>query len=64
MERVVTWLGCSAAPGDFNCDGQVTTADLVLAAGAWGQSNARFDLDGDGEVTIVDIMLAAALWEG
>ena len=50
--------------GDVNCDGQVSAADIVMIADAWGGAyDRRLDLNHDSHIDVVDVMLAAAQWE-
>lgn len=44
-------------PGDMNCDGEVTIADVnaVIDAILSQSSNEMYDFDGDGEVTVSDV---------
>ena len=49
---------CSYAKGDFDLDGEVTTADLSVALLYIGEVDSPIgDLDGDGTVTTADVSL-------
>ena len=56
----LTFIGGCAAKGDFNCDGQIGSADMGILIGSWGADDA--DLDGDGAVTGADLGLLLAAW--
>lgn len=50
-------------PADFNCDGEVTGADLGLMVAAWGTCpDCPEDLNGDGVVNGADLGLMIAYW--
>jgi len=61
-------FGISVLFGDFDCDGEVTVADITRVASRWraregGPDYAPcYDVDHDGDVDIVDIMKVAAHW--
>jgi hypothetical protein len=46
--------GCD---GDYNYDGQVTTADLLILLGSFGTSACTIDLNGDQMVNISDMLI-------
>jgi hypothetical protein len=46
--------GCS---GDYNYDGQVTTADLLILLGSFGTETCSVDLNGDQLVNISDMLI-------
>jgi len=54
--------------GDFDCDGEVTVADIMQVANQWRMTDAdpdwdpHYDIDRDGDIDIVDIMKVAAHW--
>jgi len=54
---------------DFDCDGEITVADIMAVAARWNvhlgdpDYAADFDLDRDGEINVVDVMWVAAQWE-
>lgn len=54
--------------GNFDCDREITVADIMLVASRWRMTDedpdweARYDLNGDGIITVVDIMKVAANW--
>ena len=56
----------SANVADINSDGKVNIQDLVLAAGAFGETGENVaDINGDGDVNILDlILIAGAFGEG
>ncbi len=53
---------------DFDGDGEVGVADIMLVASRWNSSvgddnyEPHFDVDEDGRITVVDIMQVAAQW--
>jgi hypothetical protein len=49
---------CCAA--DFDCDGDIDTADLLFLLGAWGTSDG--DVDGDGDTDTADLLALLASW--
>ena len=55
----VTGLAC---PEDFNGDGFVAVADILLLIGAWGGNDPVYDLDGNGVVGVSDLLLLIAAW--
>ena len=55
----VTGLAC---PEDFNGDGFVAVADILLLIGAWGGNDPMYDLDGNGAVGVSDLLLLIAAW--
>lgn len=52
--------------GDLDCDGEVSTADLILMLGSWGVCDDRFacaaDLDADGVVDGGDLLILLGNW--
>jgi len=51
---------CCAA--DFDCDGDVDTADLLFLLGAWGTPDG--DVDGDNDTDTSDLLALLAAWGG
>ena len=51
----------TSCPGDLNLDGVVDNADLLIVAGAWGQSGGMGDLNGNGLVEIRDLLVLMEL---
>lgn len=47
---------------DFDNNGQVDIADLLVLIGAWGSSEAAQDLDGNGQVGVSDLLILIAAW--
>jgi len=47
-------------PSDFDCDGDVDTADLLHLLGAWGTPDG--DIDGDGDTDTADLLALLANW--
>ena len=53
----------SVCASDFDGDGEVNVADVLLLIGAWGPCpNCDEDLDGDGEVQVADLLLLIGNW--
>jgi hypothetical protein len=49
-------------PGDFDGDGDVDTADLLILLAAWGTTGPDGDVDGDGDVDTEDLLALLAAW--
>jgi len=49
-------------PADFDDDGDVDTADLLMLLAAWGTSGPDGDVDGDGDVDTEDLLALLAAW--
>lgn len=49
-------------PGDFNGDGEVAVADILILIAAWGTGPSEADLDGDNDVDVADLLLLIAAW--
>jgi len=47
-------------PADFDGDGDVDTADLLILLGAWGTPDG--DVDGDGDTDTADLLALLAAW--
>ena len=53
---------CADCPADFDGDGDVDTADLLILLGAWGTSGPDGDVDGDGDVDTADLLALLGAW--
>jgi hypothetical protein len=51
-----------ACLGDLDGDGLVSTSDLLMLLGAWGDAGGPADLDGDGLVSTSDLLLLLGAW--
>ena len=51
-----------SCPEDFDANGTVAVADLLLLIGEWGSSDPIYDLDGNGTVGVSDLLLLIAAW--
>ncbi len=54
--------GSNTCSEDFDGDGQVDVADILLLIGAWDSTNPSFDLDSNGTVGISDLLMLIAAW--
>jgi len=61
-QTVVNSLTSNSCPGDFDDNGQVAVADLLVLIAAWGPGNGAEDLNGDGNVNVLDLLLLIAAW--
>jgi hypothetical protein len=53
----------SECPADFNDDGDVNTADLLILLAQWGTDGSQGgDVDGDGDVDSDDLLALLAAW--
>ncbi len=57
--EIVPSEGCDA---DFDGDGEVDVADILILIGAWDATDSAYDLDGNGIVSIGDLLLLIAAW--
>jgi len=57
------WLEPDACPQDFNDDGMINGADLLIILSNWGPcSSCEADLNGDGFVNGLDLALVTSTW--
>ena len=52
----------TSCPEDFDGNGTVAVADLLVLIGDWGGNDTIHDLDGNGTVGVSDILLLIAAW--
>jgi hypothetical protein len=52
----------TSCPEDFDGNGQVAVADILLLIGEWGGNDPIYDLDGNGIVGVSDLLLLIAAW--
>lgn len=57
--EIVPSEGCDA---DFDGDGDVDVADILILIGAWDATDSSYDLDGNGIVGVSDLLLLIASW--
>ncbi len=57
--EIVPSEGCDA---DFDGDGDVDVADILVLIGAWDATDSEYDLDGNGIVGVSDLLLLIAAW--
>ncbi|MDP7246994.1 MAG: hypothetical protein QF389_10555, partial [Planctomycetota bacterium] len=57
--EIVPSEGCDA---DFDGDGEVDVADILILIGAWDATDSEYDLDGNGIVGVSDLLLLIAAW--
>jgi hypothetical protein len=51
-----------SCPEDFDGNGNVAVADLLVLIGDWGGNDPMHDLDGNGTVGVGDILQLIAAW--
>jgi predicted outer membrane repeat protein len=51
-----------SCPADFDNDGDVDAADLLILLGAWGTAGPDGDVDGDGDVDTMDLLALLGAW--
>ena len=54
--EIVRFEVTGESPYDLNADGEINILDLVLVAGAFGESDSEADVNGDGVVNILDLV--------
>jgi hypothetical protein len=57
--EIVAASGCDE---DFDGNGEVDVADILILIGDWGGSDPAHDLNGDGVVGVADLLELIAAW--
>ena len=55
-------IAASSCDEDFDGNGEVDVADILILIGDWGGSDPAHDLNGDGVVGVADLLELIAAW--